>query len=88
MCLAFFVTGWLFYLWYKDTQTQKETYNIFLQKKLFQERDQLYDNTEVNQAMSKVKSLEMNVELAETAQPVSEPTAADLVLDTVKENKW
>lgn len=38
--------------------------------------------------MSKVKSLEMNVELAETAQPVSEPTAADLVLDTVKENKW
>lgn len=88
MCLAFFVTGWLFYLWYKDTQTQKETSDAdYLQNKL-QEWDWLYDNTEVNQAMSKVKSLEMNVELAETAQPVSEPTAADLVLDTVKENKW
>lgn len=38
--------------------------------------------------MDKVKSLEAKVEPAETAQPVSEPTAADLVLDTVKENKW
>ena len=88
MRLAFFVTGWLFYLWYKETQTQKETSDTdYLQNKL-QEWDWLYDNTEVNQAMSKVKSLEVKVEPAEIAQPVSEPTAADLVLDTVKENKW
>ena len=38
--------------------------------------------------MDKVKSLEIKAEPAEIAQPVSEPTAADLVLDTVKEDKW
>lgn len=86
--LVFFIVGWLFYFWYKDTRIQKETYNVeYLQKKL-QEWNWLYDNTEVDQAMDKVKSLEVKAEFVETVQPVSEPSPADLVLDTVKENKW
>ena len=86
--LVFFTIGWLFYFWYKDTRKQKETYNVeYLQKKL-QEWDWLYDNTEINQAMDKVKSWEINTEPVETVQPVNEPSPADLVLDTVKEDKW
>ena len=46
--LVFFIVGWLFYFWYKDTRIQKETYNVeYLQKKL-QEWNWLYDNTEVD----------------------------------------
>ena len=83
--LVFFTIGWLFYFWYKDTRIQKETHNVeYLQNKL-QEWDWLYDNTEINQAMDKVKSLQVRVEPAEIAQPVSEPSAADILIKEARE---
>jgi hypothetical protein len=38
--------------------------------------------------MDEINKMEIKEEPAEIAQPVSEPTPADLVIQTVKENKW
>ena len=86
--LVFFTISWLIYFWYKE-RIQKETYNHaeYLRNKL-QEWDWLYNNAEIDQAMDKVKPLEINTKPAEIAQPVREPSPADLVLDTAKEDKW
>ena len=85
--LVFFTIGWLFYFWYKNTRIQKETYNVEYLRKKLQEWDWLYDNTEINQAMDEVKSLGVKAEPVETAQPVSEPTAADNLIKEAKEWK-
>ena len=45
-------------------------------------------NSNINEILAKIDKMEVKVEPAETAQPVSEPSPADLVLNTVKEDKW
>ena len=50
----------------------------------------LIDNTKIEEVRRKIEALEVKMvgSSAETAQPVSEPSPADLVLNTVKEDKW
>ena len=44
----------------------------------------LTDNSEINKTIAQINKLEPT----EAAQPVRGPSPADLVLDTVKEDKW
>ena len=84
--IVFVVFGLGFlWLWMNDIAITNKQFRESCEQVLERERMRLLmDNTEVNEAIHQVKSLRV----AEIAQPVSEPSAADLILDSVKEDKW
>ena len=76
----------LIWCWAKDKyyQIKKQKDKEYLNNKL-KEWDWLYDNTEINEALHEINTWEITV--PEPAQPVSEPTTADILIKEATEWK-
>jgi predicted negative regulator of RcsB-dependent stress response len=76
-------------MWAGDIVFQNRQFNEACERAMERERiKNLIDNSKIYETMAKIDKMEMKTKSVETAQPVSEPTAADLIIETVKENKW